>query len=89
MKLALFRQMFELNRSFDEVAEGLKRLGSVTFFQRELIHHALSDVEIARVYANREFFDNFEKDCRGRREMGLSIPTEIQPRAKRPRRHLP
>jgi hypothetical protein len=61
MKLSLFQQMVELNRSFDEVAVGLRRLQNVPFFQRELIHHALSDVEIARVYANREFFDNFEK----------------------------
>jgi len=61
MKLSLFQQMVELNRSFDEVAAGLQRLQSVPFFQRELIRHALSDVEIARVYANREFFDNFEK----------------------------
>jgi hypothetical protein len=59
--LPLFQQMVELNRSFDEVAIGLRRLESVPFFQRELIRHALSDVEIARVYANREFFDNFEK----------------------------
>ena len=61
MKLPLFRQMVDLNRSFDEVAAGLQRLQSVPFFQRDLIRHALSDVEIARVYANREFFDNFEK----------------------------
>ena len=61
MKLLLFQQMVELNRSFDEVAAGLQRLQSVPFFQRDLIRHALSDVEIARVYANREFFDNFEK----------------------------
>lgn len=61
MKLSLFQQMVELNRSFDAVATGLKQLESVPFFQRELVHHALSDVEIARVYANREFFDNFEK----------------------------
>jgi hypothetical protein len=61
MKLPLFQQMLELNRCFDEVASGLKRLESVPFFQSELIRHALSDVEIARVYANREFFDNFEK----------------------------
>ena len=39
---------------------GLKKLEAVPFFQRELIQHAVSDVEIARVYANREFFDNFE-----------------------------
>jgi hypothetical protein len=61
MKLALFQQIVDLNRSFNEVAAGLQRLESVPFFQRELIRHALSDVEIARVYANREFFDNFEK----------------------------
>jgi hypothetical protein len=61
MKLSLFLQMVELNRSFDDVAAGLRRLQSVSFFQRDLIRHALSDVEIARVYANREFFDNFEK----------------------------
>jgi hypothetical protein len=61
MKLSLFQQMVELNRSFEEVAVGLQRLQNVPFFQRELIHHAISDVEIARVYANREFFDNFEK----------------------------
>ena len=61
MKLPLFQQMVELNRSIDEVAAGLQRLESVPFFQRDLIRHALSDVEIARVYANREFFDNFEK----------------------------
>lgn len=61
MNLHLFQQLTELNRSFDQVAEGLQRLQKVPFFQRELIRHALSDVEIARVYANREFFDNFEK----------------------------
>lgn len=61
MKLHLFQQITELNRSFDEVAAGLNRLQDIPFFQRELIRHALSDVEIARVYANREFFDNFEK----------------------------
>lgn len=61
MNLFLFQQMVDLNRSFDQVTEGLQRLQSVPFFQRDLIRHALSDVEIARVYANREFFDNFEK----------------------------
>ena len=61
MKLHLFQQMTELNHSFDELIAGLAKLESVPFFQRELIQHARSDVEIARVYANREFFDNFEK----------------------------
>ena len=61
MKLHLFQQITELNYSFDELIAGLTKLESVPFFQRELIQHARSDVEIARVYANREFFDNFEK----------------------------
>lgn len=61
MKLHLFRQKTELNHSFDQLIAGLAKLESIPFFQRELIRHALSDVEIARVYANREFFDNFEK----------------------------
>ena len=60
MKLALFQQILELNQSFDRLIAGLERLESVSFFQRDLIQHARSDVEIARVYANREFFDNFE-----------------------------
>ena len=61
MKLALFQQILELNQLFDRLRSGLAKLESIPFFQRELIRHALSDVEIARVYANREFFDNFEK----------------------------
>src|SRR5271156_7246032 len=60
MKLDLFQQIVELNTSFDRLMTGLERLESVPFFQRDLIQHARSDVEIARVYANREFFDNFE-----------------------------
>ncbi len=61
MKLHLFEQILELNQSFDRLIAGLARLESVRFFQRDLIRHARSDVEIARVYANREFFDNFEE----------------------------
>jgi len=60
MKLELFQQILELNQSFDRLIVGLERLESVPFFQRDLIQHARSDVEVARVYANREFFDNFE-----------------------------
>jgi hypothetical protein len=60
MKLELFQQLLDLNTSFDQLMTGLKKLESVPFFQRDLIQHARSDVEIARVYANREFFDNFE-----------------------------
>jgi hypothetical protein len=60
MKLGLFEQIVELNQLFDQLVVRLERLESVPFFQRDLIQHARSDVEIARVYANREFFDNFE-----------------------------
>src|SRR5580698_6734044 len=60
MKLQLFQEIVELNQSFDRLIMGLERLKSVPFFQSDLIRHARSDVEIARVYANREFFDNFE-----------------------------
>ena len=61
MKLALFQQILELNQLFDRLTAGLQRLESVSFFQHDPLKHARSDVEIARVYANREFFDNFEK----------------------------
>jgi hypothetical protein len=61
MKLHLFQEIVELNQSFDRLVQGLERLESVPFFQRDLIQHARSDVEIARVYANREFFDSFEE----------------------------
>jgi hypothetical protein len=60
MKLDLLQQIAEVNVSFDRLMTGLERLESVPFFQRDLIQHARSDVEIARVYTNREFFDNFE-----------------------------
>jgi hypothetical protein len=61
MKLQLFQQFVELNQSFDQLIGGLERLESVPFFKRDLIQHARSDVEIARVYANREFFGNFDE----------------------------
>ncbi len=61
MKLPLFQEIVELNQSFEQLIRGLERLESVPFFQRDLIQHARSDLEIARVYANREFFDSFEE----------------------------
>jgi hypothetical protein len=61
MNLQLFQQIVELNQAFDRLITGLERLESVPFFQHDLIQHARSDVEIARVYANREFFDSFEE----------------------------
>jgi hypothetical protein len=61
MKLHLFQEIVELNQSFDRLMVCLKRLESIPYFRRDLVRHALSNVEIARVYSNREFFDNFEK----------------------------
>jgi hypothetical protein len=60
MKFGVFEWIIELNTTFGQVMVGLDRLKSVPFFQRDLIQRASSGVEIARVYANREFFDNFE-----------------------------
>ena len=58
--MRIFQQLVEVNSSFERLMAGLKRLEEVPFFQRDLIQHARSEVEIARVHANREFFDNFE-----------------------------
>ena len=84
MKLLLFQQMLDLNRSFDEVVSGLQRLQDVAFFQRELIRHALSDVEIARVYANREFFDNFEKIVEDDAKWAYRFQRDFEKRLKDP-----
>src|SRR5712692_6864211 len=62
MKLQLFQQILELNQSFDHLIANLTSLESVRFFQRDLIRHARSDVETARVYANREFFKKIVED---------------------------
>ena len=97
MKLHLFQQITELNRSFDQVAAGLQRLQDVPFFQREIIRHALSDVEIARVYANREFFEddakwayrfqrNFDKRLKDRDDIYLEVKSSEE---RRKRKRLP
>jgi hypothetical protein len=60
MKMQLFRELFELNETFEQVIRGLERLEGVQLFNRELIRYATADVESARENANREFFDNFD-----------------------------
>jgi hypothetical protein len=60
VKLHLFGQILELNRSFARVILGRARVGSVRFSMRGLTRHARSGVEIARVYANREFLADFD-----------------------------
>jgi len=61
MKLALFRELADLNRAFDEVLRGLERMEKVRSFQSDMIRRARAEVETARVDANREFFDNFDE----------------------------
>jgi hypothetical protein len=60
MKLALFQELVDLNRAFEEVIRGLARMERVRHFQNDMIRRARAEVETARVDANREFFDNFE-----------------------------
>ena len=60
MKLALFQELMDLNRAFEQVIRGLARLEKVRAFKTEQIRRARAEVETARVDANREFFDNFD-----------------------------
>ena len=59
MKLASFQELLDLNRAFEKALCGLERMEQVRPFQSELVRRARADVEIARVGANSEFFDNF------------------------------
>ena len=61
MNLRLFQELMELNLAFEQVIRGLQRMESVRFFHADIVRCARADVQIARVDANREFFDNFEK----------------------------
>ena len=61
MKLHLFQELIELNQAFDHVLRGLQRMEKTRFFQDELIRYARAEVEGARVDANREFFDKFDR----------------------------
>ena len=51
------QQILELNESFGHLIASLTKLESVRFLPRDLVRR----VGIARVYANREFFDNFQE----------------------------
>jgi hypothetical protein len=60
MKVALFQELLDLNRAFEQVMRGLERLEKVQPFSTEQIRRARAEVETARVDTNRELFDNFE-----------------------------
>lgn len=59
MKPALFQELLDLNRAFEQVMHGLLRLERVRAFNTEQIRGARAEVETARVDVNREFFDSF------------------------------
>jgi hypothetical protein len=59
VKLALFQELLDLNRAFEQVMQGLLRLERVRAFNTEQIRGARAEVETARVDVNREFFDSF------------------------------
>lgn len=61
MKLALFQELLDLNRAFEQVMRGLLRLERVRAFNTEQIRGARAEVETARVDTNREFFDSFDE----------------------------
>ncbi|MGA8556492.1 MAG: hypothetical protein WB630_18915 [Candidatus Acidiferrales bacterium] len=48
MKRALFQELLDLNRAFNEVLGGLERIEKVRHFQNDMIRRARADVEIAR-----------------------------------------
>jgi hypothetical protein len=84
MKLALYQELVDLNRAFEEVIRGLARMEKVGHFQRDLIRYARADVEIARVDANREFFDNFEALVENDASWAYRFQREYKQKAKDP-----
>jgi hypothetical protein len=84
MKLALFRELVDLNRAFAEVIRGLERMEKVGYFQRDLVRYARADVETARVDANREFFDNFESLVEDDASWAYKFQREYTQKAKDP-----
>ncbi len=61
MKLHLFQELIALNHAFEQVLHGLHSMEKVRFFHDEELRSARAEVEIARVHANRAFFDNFDE----------------------------
>ena len=84
MKLALFRELLDLNRAFEEVLRGLERMEKVRHFQSDLVRRARADVETARVDANREFFDNFEAVVEDDASWAYKFQREYDRKAKDP-----
>lgn len=51
MKLALFQELLDLNRAFEQALRGLARMEKVHYFRSDLVRRARADVETARVDA--------------------------------------
>ncbi|MGC1766772.1 MAG: hypothetical protein WA785_00560 [Candidatus Acidiferrales bacterium] len=61
MNLRLFQELMELNLALEHVIRGLQRMEKVPLFHADIVRSARTEVESARVDANREFFDNFDE----------------------------
>ena len=61
MNLRRLQELTELNAAFEQVIQGLHRMEKVELYHSDIIRYARADVETARVDANREFFDQFDK----------------------------
>lgn len=66
MNMRLFQEILELNRAFEQVIEGLKRMEKVTLFPPDVPRETRAEVVLVQVDFNRQFFDQFhhvfEKD---------------------------
>jgi hypothetical protein len=61
MNVDLLRELLDLNQAFEQVIRGLGRMEKIPCFQAESIRYARAEVEITRVDANREFFEDFSE----------------------------
>ena len=61
MRMEVFREMYELNRAFEQIIESLKRLEKCSFLCRELVQDARAEAVVLQVEANEFFFDKFER----------------------------
>ena len=89
MKLHLFQELIELNQAFDHVLRGLQRMEKTRFFQDELIRYARAEVEGARVDANREFFDKFDRIVEDDARWAYHFQREYDRKSAGRRRSLP
>jgi len=61
VKLHLLQELLDLNRAFENVVYGLERMEKVGLFDKEQLRYTRAEVEVARIDADREFFDKFDE----------------------------